>query len=105
MSETPEAYRVVDGEPPEIAEWDWVVFYGGERLHHLDHVEEQADSEVSYEGRTSCGREGTLHIPGLLTRLGCLRCSTCCDVLGWPRGEGSPKNDDELRPLVKERIE
>lgn len=90
----------------ELAEWDWVVLWGGSRLHHAARLDDPArfDVHACGEGRTTCGRESTLYIPGILSRMSLDRCAHCCDRLGIARGVGSPKNDPELREWVEERI-
>lgn len=90
-----------------LAEWDWVYTATGDRLHHCAEVLDDTDAGlagVNAVGRTTCGIQGRFFIPGMLSRMGMDRCARCCDRLGWPRGTGSPKNDDALRPLVEARI-
>jgi len=87
-----------------LVEWSWVytVGRGGYRLHPLIEYDSKAFEEMCEgEGVTSCGIRGRFAIPGLFSRMGMPRCSRCCDALGWPRGNGSPKNDDMLRPLME----
>jgi len=49
----------------------------------------------------ACGRTvGKAYIPGIFSRMSLPRCNKCCDTLGFPRGEGSPKNDDACRVLL-----
>lgn len=94
------------GEWREIAEWDWVLVGEGGVLHSVAKLinADTADEEWYGEGFTACGRGGRLYIPGLFTRMGAKRCDRCCDRTGFPRGFQSPKNVDELRPLVEQRI-
>lgn len=94
--------RVYPSTDRELAEWDWVVFPNYGRLHHL--AESEGHWEQYDQGVTSCGRRGMLAIPGLFTRMGAERCNRCCDKVGYPRGKGSPKNDDACRALVAERL-
>lgn len=87
-----------------MAEWNWLLLGEGGVLHHAawwtpDH------EEVQGRGVTECGRKGWLHIPGLFTRMGADRCQPCCDQLGFPRGVGSPRNDDACRPFVERILE
>ena len=96
-----------DRELRIYAEYDWVVPASGRGvLHHAQDAEADADDWVLYDVLTSCGRpmEGA-YIPGMLTRMGAKRCSQCCDRLGYPRGIGSPKNDEACRELLRKRIE
>jgi hypothetical protein len=89
-----------------IAEWDWVWVGSGERLHALADVDDDVAVENDWGGPgvTACGRHGWLSIPGLFSRMGTDRCSNCCKAAGMPLGVGSPKNDDECRPLVERRL-
>ena len=89
-----------------LAEWDWVYTRspGGHRLHHVAEWEDPDIVEPYGQGVTTCGYCGELAIPGIVSRLGLPRCAHCCDRLSIPRGKGSPKNDEELRPWVKERL-
>lgn len=93
----------------ELARYDWVVTasYGsyrdGGRLHALAAFDDDAQAEDQWggAGTTACGFHSEwLSIPGLFTRMGQKRCRRCCDLTGLPRGEGSPKNDDECRRLL-----
>lgn len=95
------------GDPPTttLAEWDWVVIGGWDRLHHAARFDDPDGDAYDEHGRTSCGREGWLSIPGMFARLGgTARCAHCCRIVGFPQGIGSPKNDAALRPLVEQRI-
>lgn len=89
-------------DEPSLADFDWVCSHGGDVIHAPGR--ETDDDEWWDGGRenfpTACGR--TLKwasIPGLFTRMGSKRCDRCCDALGYPRGVGSPKNDDAIRAL------
>lgn len=91
----------------ELAEWDWV--YGahdGYRvLHHpTKYNAATMEEQCAALATTSCGVRALWEIPGFLSRMDALRCDECCDRLGWPRGQGSPKNDNALRPLVEARL-
>ena len=49
----------------------------------------------------ACGRTvKAAYIPGIFSRMGLPRCNRCCDAVGFPRGVGSPKNDDVCRELL-----
>ncbi len=100
--------RVVSYEQTlrELAELDWVVAPTGRGvLHHIAESEPDEDEWRFDNVVTSCDRKMTAaYIPGLFTRMGAKRCDRCCDRVGYPRGIGSPKNDDACRPLMKARI-
>lgn len=92
----------------ELAEWDWL--YSGTKwltLHHVPLTEDQAaqlwdglDNLVA-----TCGRVlSSPRIPGWISRMSKNRCQRCCDRIGYPRGVGSPKNDEACRELVKTRL-
>lgn len=92
-----------------IAEWDWVHNYSRhmDRLHHLAEIDDpgQATRDWYAAGVTSCGlRDERWMIPGLFMRMGMERCAHCCDRLGIKRGVGSPKNDEELKEWVRDRL-
>ena len=92
-----------------VAEWDWV-YTGtrdGMRLHHLATIVNPvtADADWRADGVSTCGLRKWWMIPGIFSRMGMPRCANCCARLGWPRGAGSPKNDEALRPLVEARLE
>lgn len=86
-----------------LGEWDWWVTNEGRRLHAAE-VTYDPLYQVAGVGRTACGKEGRLAIPGIFTRMAAERCKRCCDRLGYPRGIGSPKNDQRCRPLVEARL-
>lgn len=90
----------------ELAEWDWAVTLGGDRLHGIASLEgaDVWEREGHQPAMAFCGLRTLFTIPGIFTRMGAERCSRCCDKLGWPRGTGSPKNDPTLRPLVEARL-
>lgn len=93
----------------ELARWSWVVLPAWGRLHHLAVLDdaERTQREWAGDGRVSCGRRGSLALPGLFSRSrhgGLPRCQRCCVVSGYPQGTGSPKNDAALRPLVEAEL-
>jgi hypothetical protein len=94
------------GEWRTTAEWDWVKIGDGFRLHAVHAItnEDTVDDDWIGYGTTACGRGGTLSIPGLFSRMGSVRCETCCNRTGLPGGNGSPKNDEQSRSLVEARI-
>lgn len=51
------------------------------------------DGDPHEDGQTACGITATLAIPGVGSRMCLPRCPSCCDKLGYPHGDGSPKND------------
>lgn len=67
-------------------------------LHRVSSIDwddwggEPADKITGY-GRTVCGVEGRLAMPGILSRMGLPRCARCCDFVGIPRGDGAPFNE------------
>lgn len=90
------------------AEWDWLYAKPWRILHHFELTKEQSKRLWdNYLGpmQATCGRTyETPSIPGIFSRMGLPRCQRCCDRLGYPRGKGSPKNDDACRPLVEARL-
>lgn len=92
-----------------LLEWDWLITPNGQRLHYAGLNRELA-ADLTYYGMVeniflACGRwVESASIPGIFTRMGAERCQLCCDRLGYPRGKGSPKNDDACRPLVEAKI-
>ena len=88
-----------------LAEWDWLIGPGATVLHHPAAGEWDNDEWVAESIAYTCGVVASwARIPGISERLGRKRCARCCDRLGYPRGVGSPKNDDACRPLVEERL-
>lgn len=90
----------------DIAWADWFVTASYNRLHWADlTVEDLADVpeywSIQHPVRLACGQVAkSLHIPGIFTRMGAMRCVRCCDVQGLPHGKGSPKNDAACRVLL-----
>ena len=89
-----------------IVEWDWAYSTGGDRLHHIAVFGdvEQFALDHSGEATATCGVWGHFAIPGIFLRMGMQRCRRCCIRLGIHDGVGSPKNDPQLRPWVKNRL-
>ena len=100
-------------EARDLIRADWLITMSGERLHyaelsddeyvdmddwrHLGLAEEGTDGRY----RLACGRTVTyISIPGLFSRMSLPRCARCCNVVGIPRGKGSPKNSDECRRVL-----
>ena len=87
-----------------LGEWDW--WYGPPRYRVLHAAEVTYDPslDTAGEGMSVCGWQTTFAIPGIFSRMSLPRCAKCCDKLGYPRGTGSPKNDQRCRPLVEQRL-
>ena len=89
-----------------LAEWDWVHVGSGQRLHaveELDAIDQNTFVQTGV-GKTACGLKSKMVIPGIRSRMSTIRCATCCQVVGMPRGRQSPKNIDTCRPVVKRRL-
>ena len=84
------------------AEYDWcyVAADNYDRLHCPQACDEDDGwGMVGAPGITLCGLTGRLEIPGIPSRMGLQRCDQCCDLKGYPRGIGSPKNERAIREL------
>lgn len=80
---------------------DWVAFGNWDRLHNAIEFVADAHEWCYLDVLTACGlRRDRAFVPGIFTRTGAERCAHCCDRSGFPRGTGSPKNDDACRALV-----
>lgn len=92
-----------------MVEYDWIYTVNvGRRLHHPAQIDDLAawwNEAPRGMATATCGLRTEFGLPGVLSRLGMSRCARCCDRLGIPRGVGSPKNDDSLRPWVRARLE
>jgi hypothetical protein len=44
-------------------------------------------------GVTACGLMDSLHMPGIFSRMGAVRCPACCRAAGVPSGHGNPFNE------------
>jgi hypothetical protein len=86
------------------AEWCWVLLGQGDCLHAVGSIVNDAEEDWQGDGFTACGREGSMFIPGLFTRMGAPRCKQCCKLASMPEGTQSPKNVDECRPIVEARL-
>jgi hypothetical protein len=86
----------------DILAYDWAIRDGSRVLHHVAEITnaDTADTDWYAIGRTSCGQEGEWSIPGISARMAMPRCDACCDATDFPRGIGSPKNDDACRALL-----
>lgn len=81
--------------------WDWGVSQTGYVLHHARQITfDGVYGETAGQVVTSCGRNIWLTIPGIATRMGAPRCVHCCKAVGYPTGNGSPKNDDRIEVAV-----
>jgi len=96
----------------EIAEWDWVWYRAqdGEEgaddlLHAVASTSNDCDEDWYGLGATECGLTGELTIPGMFSRMSASRCPRCCDVVGMPHGQQSPKNVNECRGFAVARID
>ena len=93
-------------EARTLVENDWLVTRTWNALHFAELTDEQAaamfeDRSVTDSVRLACGHTvGYVSIPGVLTRMGAMRCSGCCRAKGYPVGKGSPKNDPACRALL-----
>lgn len=95
----------------EIGEWDWYSpfrgFGRGRGQLHLIVSADWGQSEHDWfveQGTTACGRTTGASIAGMFSRMGATRCPKCCTAVGYPRGVGSPKNDEAVRPLTEQRL-
>jgi hypothetical protein len=84
----------------EIARYDWLVSKTGQQLHSAGRYTFDPNwmaAEVTF----ACGRTTDMaFIPGMGDRLSAPRCDGCCDATGFPRGVGSPKNNNECRRML-----
>lgn len=100
-------------EARDLIRADWLITMTGERLHYAELSDDEyvdmddwrqlglAEEGTDGRFRLACGRTVTyISIPGLLSRMSLPRCSRCCNVVGIPRGKGSPKNSDECRRVL-----
>lgn len=86
---------------------DWVqTGRNGLVLHHAKLTPEQ-DAQLNDDAHLpdgvylSCGRGPVaVSITGMFSRMSQKRCDKCCDALGYPRGVGSPKNDEAIRKIL-----
>lgn len=91
----------------EITEWDWALLgTRGQVLHAVGSLTNAATADDDWygDGKTACGRQGRMLIPGMFTRMSAKRCAHCCEIRRMPYGKGSPKNDDGCRPIVEGRL-
>lgn len=71
----------------------WLHLKDGVSMHRVAAIWwEEPDEGIRGPGRTVCGAEGFLHMPGIFSRMSARRCPLCCDALGIPRGYGAPFN-------------
>ncbi len=83
---------------PEREHWPWRWMYTERcrtdgKLHRVVQVREQEDwAWVGVIGRTACGIDGKLLMPGMFSRMGRPRCKHCCRIVGVPEGDGAPYN-------------
>ena len=95
MSDTDEELLV------DLARFDWITTPSGEKLHALLAGLIDVENWWFTDIATQCGRVADYgYIPGVFTRMGAERCKRCCDVLGYPHGVGSPKNDPACKAAL-----
>lgn len=74
----------------EIADWDndyW-------RVYDSQFSEDDgAPKEADFPWTAACGLNALFAAPGLLSRMGVLRCVACCNMIGLSQGTGAPVND------------
>lgn len=85
-----------------IVRMDWVYVETDDftLLHAPGPFDNDADNDWYGDGPTMCGLEGPVTIPGIFSRIRLPRCATCCQIMLFPEGNGSPKNDDLCRQLL-----
>lgn len=95
-----EMYRAGPNESPfrTMIEGTWLTSPSGRLLHAPNHLDPALIRSIAEGDETlspaqmACGRWVRPLMPGFFTRQAAIRCPTCCDRTGVPRGEGSPKN-------------
>lgn len=86
----------------EIARYDWLHTGRHLVLHGPIRFDFPAGEWHAENVVFACGYTvDEASIPGFEPRMAKRRCSRCCDRLGFPRGVGSPKNDDECRRILE----
>jgi hypothetical protein len=91
----------LDAEFRDIARMDWL--YALPRYNKLHAPLDGYDMPHWHAENVTfaCGwKVEAANIPGIFSRMSVPRCAKCCDKLGYPRGIGSPKNDDACRVLL-----
>lgn len=89
----------------DLVEMDWLQHDGEGLLHHAA-LNSTQQHDMEWESRCAdvtltCGAMvEAAWIPGPSSRMGDMRCNKCCDVVGIPRGKGSPKNDPACRIIL-----
>lgn len=75
----------------------WVHVGGGRVIHRVQALEcspeEWDDNPLYQDGKTVCGREGKIAMPGILSRMHAPRCKACCKAIDIPQGAGAPFNE------------
>ncbi len=91
-----------------LAEADWAIIdYDDYRsLHYILDCNWSEFTQEYYidHALLGCNVESTAKIPGLFSRMGDMRCTVCCDIVGYPYGKGSPKNDIALKDALEKRL-
>lgn len=71
----------------------WLVEGESRALHRISSIAwDEADEMISGKGVSVCGRRRHFRMPGIFSRMGLMRCQTCCELLGVPEGNGAPFN-------------
>jgi hypothetical protein len=86
----------------EIAQYDWLYAGRFDRLHAPAEADYDAEEWAAVDVTFACGWQVPMAwIPGIFSRADMTRCAHCCDKVGLPRGDGSPKNDPECRRILR----
>jgi hypothetical protein len=90
------------GYAEDLVRYDWLLGAKGRILHapHPDFPMPTDDPAIAERWRTACNHWIHGSIPGMFSRLELPRCGRCCDVMGYPPGTGSPRNDPAIRSLL-----
>lgn len=82
----------------------WLILPESDLLHRVDEIkwgtiDEQGNLEEDEEmieglGKTVCGLDGPMRMPGIFSRMSLQRCPECCNRLNIPQGKGNPYNED-----------
>lgn len=76
--------------------WRWVYTAQGVVLHRVASPFDPTGMNAAdpFEARTVCGMQRVLWVPGVMSRMGALRCRRCCRATGIDKdGFGSPYNE------------
>jgi hypothetical protein len=84
-------------------DWDLLHFIAEVKLwdeNYFDVADTQFDGNRPWA--SACGLDGPFTAPGILTRMGALRCEECCHKIGITSGKGSAINDDSCKLVQDE---